>query len=365
MRIVQFIDTLRSGGKERQLVELLKGLTEMEDVKVHLLIMSNNIHYSALSEIDVQVHYLLRNSRHDPSIYLKVFTLLREIKPDILHSWNSMCSIYALPAVKLLKITFINGFLRNSPNTIPVLSENWLRSRITFPFSDAIVANSNAGLTTYKAPRAKSRCIRNGFDTARLQGLSAAKEVREKYAIQTRFVVGMVASFNQNKDYIAFIEAGLKVLQHNGEVTFVAVGSGQNYQQIKEMVPEEFSEFFKFTGKISDVEDLVQLFDIGVLFSTNGEGISNTIMEYMALEKPVIATDCAGNCELVLDGETGYLIPDNSVAEIEKRVTELLANKTLRQRLGANGKNRICDHFNLDKLVEQHLELYEAAMDSV
>jgi glycosyltransferase involved in cell wall biosynthesis len=117
-----------------------------------------------------------------------------------------------------------------------------------------------------------------------------------------------------------------------------------------------------FTGIRNDVESIVTIFDIGILLTDlekHGEGISNSIMEYMALGKPVIATDGGGTKELVIDGETGFLIPQKSPKLLAEKIDYLLNNEPLRKRLGTKGKERIQKEFSLDKMVSEHIKLYE------
>lgn len=171
MRIIHFIESLRSGGKERQLLELLTGLASIPGVENELIVMSDDIHYSSLKYLNVPIFQLPRTKRHDPALFFKLFSLLRKRKPDILHSWGSMCSLYALPCVKLLRIKFVNGFVRGAGPSLSFRHKNWRRARLTFPFSDAIITNSKAGLTAYQAPPGKSYCIYNGFDMQRVNNL--------------------------------------------------------------------------------------------------------------------------------------------------------------------------------------------------
>ncbi len=91
MKVIQYIDTFRSGGKERQLVELLKGLSQVEGIECELIVMPETTHYTDLYKLDIPVHRLVRTSTKDPSIFLRLYTLLKKIRPDILHSWSSMC----------------------------------------------------------------------------------------------------------------------------------------------------------------------------------------------------------------------------------------------------------------------------------
>lgn len=360
-RIVQIIDTLDSGGKERQFVELVKGLVRSSEIECHLIIMSETIHYTDLFKLGVPVHTLVRRTKRDYRIFLRLFRLLRELRPDIVHSWSSMCSVYALPAVILQRIRFVNGFLRNAPPKLNHSGKEWLRSKITFPFSDAIVANSEAGLKAYNAPAGKSYCIYNGFDINRLTELQDRREVLSKYSITTKFVVGMVGSFTDNKDYKTFLDAAQHILESRDDITFLAVGEGENRKECMRGLDKNHSDLIRFLGRIRDVESLMQIFTIGVLCSNarvHGEGISNSIMEYMALGKPVLATDCGGNDELLLDGQNGYLIGHGSVEELATKILFILDNPETAHKLGSTGKHRLESAFNLERMTKEYIELY-------
>ncbi len=358
IRVVQFIDSLRSGGKERQLVELLKGLARTEGIECELIVMSETTHYTDLYQLDIPVHRLVRTSQRDPVVFWKLYRLLKEIRPDLLHSWGAMCTVYALPAVKVLGIKLVNGFLRNAPPKLGVRDRQWRRSKCTFPLSDAVVANSQAGLRAYNAPEYKSYCMYNGFDFSRITGLEVPGKVRNQYRITTPLVVGMVATFSDNKDFFTFISAAQRILKTRRDVTFLAVGDGPNRRQCREQVKEKNRPFILFPGIIKEVEALVQIFDIGVLCSPRGEGISNTIMEYMALGKPVVATDCGGNRELVVEGKTGYLLQNRDVKKLSETLLYFLDHPEMAKQFGQAGSRRLRKYFNIEQLTEQHCILY-------
>ena len=106
MKILYIIDSLTAGGKERRLVELIKGLKDYPDIQCDLAIMSNDIHYRYVFCQDIRIHYLIRKWKKDPKIFLKLYRLCKEFNPDIIHSWGSMPSVYALPIAKILKVKF-------------------------------------------------------------------------------------------------------------------------------------------------------------------------------------------------------------------------------------------------------------------
>ncbi|MCK4330055.1 hypothetical protein KAX02_09460 [candidate division WOR-3 bacterium] len=192
MKILFFIDSLRSGGKERLLAELIKGLKDYPDIQCELATMSNDIHYQYVFKQNVKIHYLIRKWKKDSRIFFKLYNLCKEFKPDIIHSWGSMSSVYALPIAKMLKIKFINAMISDAPYKLSLKA--LIRSKLTFPFSDVILSNSIAGLKSYNAPKNKSFCIHNGFDFSRIKN---KVEIRKKFGIKTEKVVGMVASFSK------------------------------------------------------------------------------------------------------------------------------------------------------------------------
>ncbi len=361
MRIVHIIDTLRSGGRERQLVELLKGLSKEKGISCDLIVMSDDIHYTYLNELGITVHKLIRKSKHDISCFFRLYQLVSSINPDILHSWGSMCSVYAMPYILVKPVLFVNGYLRSAPPNWNWRHQDWLRSKISFPISDVIVANSNAGLKVYKVPVDKGCCIYNGFDFDRVSSLENEPETRNRLGIQTKYVIGMVASFSDKKDFKAFILCGLSVLDSRKDVTFVSVGDGENRSVCEDLIPEKYKRNFVFTGKVLDTESIIRVFDVGVLLSNislHGEGISNSIMEYMALGKPVVASDSGGNTELVKHDVTGFIVSGNSIEKVVPLLNKLLDDESLAYSYGNSGLKRIRTEFSFSSLVNRYKSMY-------
>ena len=103
--------------------------------------------------------------------------------------------------------------------------------------------------------------------------------------------------------------------------------------------------------------------NIGVL-TTITEGISNAIMEFMALGKPVIASEGGGTKELIVNNQTGYLIPYKSPKKLENKIILLLNNKTKREEFGKRGKKRIESEFSIKKMLKKFLIIYNETCKS-
>src|SRR5699024_5560529 len=128
--------------------------------------------------------------------------------------------------------------------------------------------------------------------------------VKLKYGIVTPYTVVMAASFSNNKDYDTFYKIAKAITSKREDVTFIGVGGygkdESTYRHLLQLTTN--NKRILFPGRITDVEALVNACTVGVLFSNkkvHGEGISNSILEYMCLAKPVLANDAGGTNEIV------------------------------------------------------------------
>lgn len=355
MRILLIIESLSRGGKERRLLGLLKWIIKQNDVKCELVVMSKDVHYNEVFDFGIKIHYLIRKVKKDLTIFPKLYQICKDFKPDIIHSWGMMTSIYAIPIAKMLNIKFINGQINSAPLQINLFSKEWVGSNFTFLFSDYIISNSYAGLNVYKPPKINSCCIYNGFDFNRIDNSNSKNKIRKKFGITTKKVVGMVANFTDNKDYKTYFEAARKVLNDRIDVSFLAVGDGKYMNYYKEFVNN--NEKIIFFGIQKRIEEIINVFNVGVL-STYTEGISNSIIEYMALSKPVVVTNGGGTKELVINEETGFIVNIKSPDEMAEKILFLLDNEKIASRMGKAGRKRIEKHFTLDKMGNKYWNLY-------
>jgi glycosyltransferase involved in cell wall biosynthesis len=354
MKIVFFIECLRSGGKERRLIELVKVISKMQDYTCKIVIIDDIVYYEKQIPSNVELIILGRKYfRKDLSIFLKFCKICSVFSPDIIHVWGNMPAIYAIPAKLLYNIPMINSQITDAPDSIP---KGLLSPKTAFRFSSHIIANSFAGLNAYKAPIKKSSVIYNGFNFNRIINIKSPEQIRNQFRINTKYVIGMVASFSSLKDYFTFINSGIIVLQEFPDTTILCIGDGDN-TPFKSIIPSINSTNFIFLGKQPEIESIINLFDIGIL-STYTEGISNAIMEYMALGKPVVATQGGGTAELVIQNETGFLVQQKNEKLLAEKILILLRDSGKRDLMGGKGKVRIETEFKIEKMINKHIELY-------
>lgn len=357
MRIIFFIDSLAAGGKERRLTELIKGLRKRQNVTFEIVVMNNDVHFTEIFDLGINIHFIIRKSKKDFSVFFQLHKICKQFKPDIIHCWDSMTAVYSVPVSKLLGIKLVNGMIVDCPSVRNYRNKTWLRGKLTFPFSNMIIGNSNAGLSAYGVSKKKSVCIYNGFNFDRIQNVSNQDLIRQRLSITTKYVVGMVASFSIYKDYKTYYKAAELILKKRNDVTFLAVGDKTDSAESVDLNNKTFLPFMRLVGRQFDVESYIAAMDVCVL-STFTEGISNSILEYMASAKPVVATDGGGTKEIVTEGKTGFLVNAESPEALAERITQLLEDENLRKEMGESGKFRVFNDFSIDRMVDQYVVHY-------
>lgn len=357
MKILCFTDSLGIGGKERQLVELLKGLKQ-RGLEVMLVCMDQGEFYEPdVKALNVPLRYLFRRMRWDPLVTRGFYRLVKEFQPDVIHTNSMMSSAYALPVAKLLRLPLINGSIRNA---FQKSSLRWKAERALLAMSNFRIANSMAGLESrgFSLDSGRDFVIRNGFDLSRADGL----EVSSSAGTNGSHQVGMIAEFRPDKDFKTFLLAARHLLSRRDDVTFVTVGDGETLDEMKALGADAGGRI-QFLGRRKDIEKITNSFSVGVL-ATFTEGISNSIMEYMVMSKPVVVTDCDGSRELVRQGENGFLVPIGDHVALADRIAYLLDHPDEARRMGQAGRQDIERHFSLATMVDKTVDVYERALKS-
>ena len=366
MKILMVIDSLAKGGKERRMLEVIKELKkDGEKFDIHLVSLSEKVEYQYVYDLPIQLTVFKRKFKKDPSAFFLLRKIINGFKPDIIHSWGTMASIYLVPLLLFRKIPLVNGVIADAPQHVDFSNKIYQRVRLTSPFSAVFVSNSKAGLIAYRIPAKKSVCIYNGIDFNRFLNLAPPAQVEKEFWPQGkngRFIIAMVAAFEKRKDYHTLIQAAISLCTASSQVVFMLIGDGQDLPAIKNELPAGLAgtRIF-FTGKRNDIESLLQITDVGVLLTNSdvhGEGISNSIIEYMASGKPVIATRGGGTDEVVQDHVNGFLIDPKNPQQLLERLKLLLGDPGLCRKLGDAGYTFVHENFDAIKAKQKYEDLY-------
>jgi sugar transferase (PEP-CTERM/EpsH1 system associated) len=204
--------------------------------------------------------------------------------------------------------------------------------------------------------------IYNGVDVTRFSGPARSPAGLPGVAGRDDFVVGTVGRLEAVKDQKTLIAAFAELLrrQPSGpqKARLVLVGDGRLRSDLQAVIAESgLADRASITGWSDDICGALQRFDVFVLPSLK-EGISNTILEAMACELPVIATAVGGNPELVIHGETGFLVPPQSPGPLADAIGAYLTAPALARLHGLAGRKRVEARFSLTAMVAAYDKLY-------
>lgn len=368
MRILHIIDSLSGGGRERRLVQLTKGLRQEKEIeKQYILILNPIVDYSDVYASNVEI-IVVQSRKSKLSYAVSLYKQIKSIKPDIVHVWTSvpliLLSITSL-SKPFLGYKLIAGFVADG-NRIGNLSTK-IGINLSYIFANAVVSNSKAGLVAKHAPMKKSHVIYNGFDYARLKNITETDvlRLRKELNINSKYIVTMMARFTSAKDYQTFLDTALLIQAKRDDVTFLAVGKGEQFEFYKEKSKAMGLHNVVFAGFRKDIDTILAATHICLLFSNeevHAEGVSNSIMESMASGVPVIASDGGGTPEIITDSEDGFMVSPKDSEGAHKRICQLLNDNMLHERMSKAAINTIHCRFLLDDMTKKYMELYNSLL---
>lgn len=355
INVLMIIGSLRDGGKERQLLLLLKTLKQHNSINTCLLVMNSGGEKEEEARQVADNLVILSGQRGINLIKpLKRMTqLVKQNEINIIHTWGSgLWDLMGVIAGRLSHIPVIHNGIRSAPRQLNTYNH---LTRFGALLSDFVVANSAAGLESFKlVNRPKSRVIHNGLDVSRFEGVEIANEGQN---------LCMVANFREAKDQESVILALAEISLYYPNSKLYLVGHDYGTLNSSQNIVKKLNIDDKvvFVTNCSHPEPIIGNCQIGVLAtneSVHGEGISNALLEYMALSKPVIASMNGGNSEVVVQNSTGFLVQSGVPEAITEKVIFLFENPEIAKKMGERGKEIVNEKFSLARMEKEYIRLY-------
>lgn len=363
IRVAQVVDAMGVGGLENGVINLINGLPPQ--IQSTLLCMrAEGDMIQRLDSGRVDIACMHKKPGQDWGAIWRAAQQLRRWQVDIVHTRN-WGGVDGILAAKLAGVRHIihgeHGWAMDDMHGAS-RKRNWLRRRLS-PWVSHYVALSHqieGWMTgTIGLDPAKISVIHNGVDVQHFQPAEAAL-IRQTLGLDPScFWIGTVARFDPIKDHLRLLQAFAQAHAQFPQARFLLVGDGPMRAAIEQQIADlQLGDVVHLPGAQREVRPWLQALDLFVLPSLN-EGISNTILEAMACGLPVLATQVGGNPELVLDGDTGTLIPAADTAALAAALAAYLQSPTLAKTQGQAGRQRVQQHFALQRMVHQYATLYQ------
>jgi sugar transferase (PEP-CTERM/EpsH1 system associated) len=321
-----------------------------------------------LARDDVNLLSLHKPAGHLWPMYPRVARVLRELRPAIVHTRNLAALEAAVPAWWAGVPVRLHGEHGWDAHDVEGASPRYRRVRKLFrPFVHRYIALSDqiAGYLDRRVGIGASRITRiyNGVDLARFAPRGAgASRAALPFSGDDVFVIGCVGRMQAVKDHLTLVRAFISLAAQHAAARLVIVGDGPTRAAALEALRNAgLADRAWLPGTRNDVPELMRSFDVFVLPSLS-EGISNTILEAMAVGLPVVATRVGGNPELVEDGTTGRLVPSSDPAALALALAGYLSSPESALAHGAAGRRRVESRFSLDAMVAAYDAVYEQSL---
>lgn len=368
---LQLLGSFHQGGSERQAVQLARLLHESGRYQVRVAcldgggVLRREVERLGVGEI---AEYPL-TSFYDRNMATQLRRCARYLRAQaitIVQTHDFYSNVFGMAAAALAGVPVRIAARRE---TSGIRSEKQkLVERWAYRLAHAVVANCEAvrHQVISEGTRAeKVVTIYNGLDLARItpppdwrrdEALAACGLPRH----QTRRLVTIVANLRHPvKDHQTFLRAARRVQAAVPDAAFVIAGEGELINALRALAATlGLAERVFFIGRCADVAGLLALSDVCVL-SSRAEGFSNSILEYMAAARPVVATAVGGAREAIIESETGYLVPPGDDTRLAERVIALLGDPARARQMGERGRQIVAERFSCAAQLARTEQLYD------
>ena len=359
-RVMQLVLSLSPGGTERLVIEICRHLASRVDSSVCCLDEPGDW-AAELAALNIPVTSLSRQPGFHPALALELARLIKAQQIDVVHCHHYSPYVYGLLATVLhprVRLVFTeHGRLsdvapsRKRQIVNPMLA--WWPAQLC-----AVSADLRQHMMAEGFPGRRLRVVYNGIDAGARPRPAERQAARDALGLSPdAFIVGTVGRLDPVKNLPLLLRAHAVLRTEQPAARLVIVGDGPEREALQAQAHAlNLAGSVVFTGYRADVRRVMPAFDV-YANSSSYEGVSLTILEAMAAGLPVVATRVGGNPEVVIDGETGRLVPATARATAGALV-ELAGNPLKRHTMGDAGRWRVKRHFSLERMVEQYAAAY-------
>ena len=370
-RVLHVIGGGEFGGAEQHILNLLATFPKGE-IDSQVVCFYDSVFAGKLREAGIPVIALSQYGRFDPRLLSGLSRVIRDYRPDIVHSHGVKANFFArlaafrkVPAV----LTTVHSYLRYDyvhPLAYLVVS---ILEKGTRPLNDHYIAVSAAirNILHKEGIQAeKISLIYNGIEIAPFRRTEQRPADRARLAAEwglpaDAFVYGTVARFVPVKGLRYMVEAFAEVAKRPAPSPcyLVMIGDGPERKQLEETAQRlGVGGQVVFTGFRSDIPACLHAFDVFVMSSLH-EGLAYTILEAVASEVPVVAT-AVGGIQEFFDEATGLLVPPASVSQLAQAMQRIKEDPALRERLAQAAFRKLQQSFTIEQMAAQTIKLYQS-----
>jgi glycosyltransferase involved in cell wall biosynthesis/O-antigen/teichoic acid export membrane protein len=373
MKILHFIDSLKSGGTPTVFKTVIEGLHKEDQTVEHVVAYLHD--GPVRNELEKQgvrtIHLSPLFSRYDITLLPRFMNIIRGERPHVTHTAMTNALFFGRLASWLMRVPNVSG-VHEDMNYVGRFSQYGMR--VMGGMATRYIAITQQAKDTLLTFQKKSfqpahiDVVYNGLDLPLIRQQAAADPVtRQSIGLaDDAFVVGGVGRFSPEKSFDVLIKSFAKLKSASSQkVQLCLVGYGPQEQEFRQLCHSlGIAHDVIFAGHQSNPFPFYSLFDAFVLSSQTEGGTALVLLEAMVFGVPVITTHDRDTHETITDGVDGYFVPVNDTAAIANRLQLLLTNVELRSRLGEAGKQLVEQNYSADIMAKQYLAVFTKTANS-
>lgn len=299
----------------------------------------------------------------DLASFLDLVYLIQRIAPDVVHTHTSKAGFLGRIAARLCGVPLVLHTIHELPenSTKSRLKKaiywalEWFAARFAHHMVTVSEANYRQILGEHICGKRKLTLVREGLDLDLYKTTVAPSAIRSEFGIPTSAtLIGSVGRLESAKGHADLIKAFQLVLAKRPDAYLVIVGHGQLREELELLIKQlDLEQRVILTGWREDMLNILGAFDYYALAS-HYEGLGIATMEAMAMRKPIVCTGVGGVVDVMVDGETGFLVPPHAPRAMADKLLELIDHPELAQRMSAAARKRVETTFQ-DKVTNEKL----------
>jgi glycosyltransferase involved in cell wall biosynthesis len=352
------------GGMEMFTLTAVRQLLN-RNIYVELLCTAESRLHIEANNIGIIIHPVKASGYFSPFSVLKIASIIRMNKYDIIHSHASRDLWFLVSALKLLRkknplilTKHVGSFIIKKD-----FLHKWIYNRVTFVLAISEVIRKNL-LETCPLPEKKVKLLHNGIDLEKFNPAKYdGKKTREEFSVDgNEILIGMLARFSRGKGHEEFLYAAKELNQQYNNLKFLIVGEASRGEDeyassIKKLAEKYEIKNLIFSGFRSDTPEILTAMDI-FIFPSHSEAFGIALAEAMAMGKPSVCSNSDGILDIAVDNETSYLFERKNGDDLVKKLKLLVNDPETRVKFGKAARIRAEKNFNIKRLTDRVIEIY-------
>lgn len=309
------------------------------------------------SELDCPLIEIDDRLKFDPLALYRLVQVCKDNEITILHGHDYKTNLYGVLVAKMLGIktaTTVHGWVTQDAKTsVYYKVDEWAIRR-----HDLVVCVSidlYEQCLAFGVPEKRLRLIENAIDTEHFRR-------RSKRPLRGTVCLGAMGRLSKEKAFDNLIEAVASLIDNGLDVELAIGGEGPEYGALKALIDRRgMAGHIRLLGFVADIPHFFEGLDVFVLSSLR-EGLPNVILEAMAMDVPVITTDCGGITNVVKDGQHGVVVPAGNVAALRDAISETVQNTELLDRLSREGRKLVEEKYSFKVRMSKMVSAYDECL---